>query len=278
MTQVNGQQYKVSAASTNQFTLTDSADQASDFTGNYTAMDSNAATAEKVVRIIRIYNAGSNKALIETDGDHGLDNSVHNGQILALFDLEDMTGSDDKKYTISSVPNTTYVEINFGSDPSAAAGYPEVCADNTCGTLRLSTGDLAVTSTGDAIGTALSALDGAGTITVTRKKDAESPSWSGGYMYRVTFATAPGDIGELYVSTSALTGTGATVTVGSEANPNSASPSSNGGFERDANQIGGTFLFRRPREISPLLFLLQLRRRTCELPWTEFLGGVVWLT
>jgi hypothetical protein len=60
-------------------------------------------------------------------------------------------------------------------------------------------------------------------------------------MYRVTFATAPGDIGELYVSTSALTGTGATVTVGSEANPNSASPSSNGGFERDANQIGGTF-------------------------------------
>ena len=110
MTQVNGQQYKVSAASTNQFTLTDSADQASDFTA-YTPMDSNAATAEKVVRIIRIYNAGSNKALIETDGDHGLDNSVHNGQILAFFDLEDMTGSDDKKYTISSVPNTTYVEI-----------------------------------------------------------------------------------------------------------------------------------------------------------------------
>ena len=45
-------------------------------------------------------------------------------------------------------------------------------------------------------------LDDFGTIEASRAKDAESPSWTGGYMWLVTFTSAPGDIGKMLIATS----------------------------------------------------------------------------
>ena len=87
--------------------------------------------------------------------------------------------------------------------------------------------------------TALEGLDGFGTMSVSRARDAESPSWTGGYMWLITFTSAPGDIEKMLIATQQMTGVGAIVTVG-DANDNPLQS----GAERNANQIGGTFVVK----------------------------------
>ena len=223
---LDSKNYIVKSATTNTFIV--------DFNSASLGSFAGLATAEKVVTVSEITKA--DYALVRTHGDHGFTNATHKNDFVAFFDLKLATGLNNKKYRIKYVVDDKTIALDWNSTGISQA---ESCSDATCGVIRLATEDLdAAVSAGD-MKTALQGLDGFGTMSVSRAKDAESPSWTGGYMWLITFESLPGDIGKMLIATQQMTGDNAIVTVG-DANDTPLQS----GSERDANQIGGTFVVK----------------------------------
>ena len=223
---LDSKNYIVSGATTNTFTVAFDSSSLGSFAG--------LATAEKVVTVSSITKA--DYAIVVTHGDHGFTNDTHINDYVAFFDLKLATELNNKKYRIKYIVDDTTIVLDWNSTGISQA---ESCSDATCGVIRLATEDLDVAVSAGDMKTALQGLDGFGTMSVSRAKDAESPSWTGGYMWLITFESFPGDIGKMLIATQQMTGVGAIVTVG-DANDNPLQS----GSERDANQIGGTFVVK----------------------------------
>ena len=124
--------------------------------------------------------------LFATHGDHGFTNDTHKNDFVAFFDLKVATELNNTKYRIKYIVDSTTIALDWNSTGISQA---ESCSDATCGVIRLATEDLdAAVSAGD-MKTALQGLDGFGTMSVSRARDAESPSWTGGYMWLITFTS-----------------------------------------------------------------------------------------